>query len=416
MQRLETLSIDQVKMECSHWMQATSRLARLENLASSYAWNGIDRHVRELMIDNLSASIKRIKDFGRQLEMQLELGAEDYTRIRKSLLSLRQQYVTTETTVHFFTDALNSRTNPSVASLLRACDIMCSKSMEAILPQLGKEVPHCFTYLDRGMGASILKSGLRLWDGSISPVAAIKITFHNLFRPTAAIHETGHQVAHILSWNNELAMQLNQQLNAYSPRVANAYASWASEIAADNFAFVHTGYAGVASLHNVVAGTPESVFAYHDGDPHPISYLRVLLNIECCRAFYGSGPWDNLEKSFKQDYPIQTYNYSSIRLIKACEQVLKKVVDICLTSTYKAFNGKSLTSIINPMNVSPSALEKFESISGALIQSHAWINKECLKLLALAGYKIATQLKDAQTHYRQQEQWMINLGTTVEKN
>ncbi|MBK7699831.1 MAG: hypothetical protein IPJ39_14455 [Saprospiraceae bacterium] len=48
--------------------------------------------------------------------------------------------------------------------------------MDDILKPLGKEVPPVFTFIDKGIGASILKAGLRLWDGKVSPVAAIKIT------------------------------------------------------------------------------------------------------------------------------------------------------------------------------------------------------------------------------------------------
>jgi len=411
----KTNAVDQIKNQCSHWMQAAARLARLENLASAAAWNGVNRDVRNLIIQSLTASIDRIKSFGQQLEVQLQTDA-DHDRLRRSLLSLRQQYINTETTVHFFTDALNSRTNNAIATLLRACDVLCTRSMEGILPVLGKEVPPCFTYLDRGLGASILKSGLRLWDGSISPVAAIKITFHNLFRPTAAIHETGHQVAHILNWNNALATQLQQQLHPYNPLVAAAYAGWASEIAADNFAFVHTGHGAVASLHNVVAGSPGSVFAYHEGDPHPISYLRVLLNIECCRTFYGRGSWDDLEEAFKQDYPIDRYNYTSTRMIRACQRVLPRVVDICLTTRYDAFGGRSLVDLVNPVHVSPERLEKFQATSGAMLQSHAWIHQECLKLLALAGYRIATMDEAPQEEYKRLELWMRNLGTTTGEN
>lgn len=34
------------------------------------------------------------------------------------------------------------------------------------------------------------------------------------------------------------------------------------------------------------------MFALRPLDPHPIAYLRVLLNAEMCRRFYGGGPWD----------------------------------------------------------------------------------------------------------------------------
>jgi hypothetical protein len=84
-----------------------------------------------------------------------------------------------------YTVAVNSRTTAGLAALLRACDILCEQSTRSAQP-LGKELP-MLTYVDRG----IYFVGLRLWDGRISPVAAIKVTLHNLYRPTAIIHETG---------------------------------------------------------------------------------------------------------------------------------------------------------------------------------------------------------------------------------
>ncbi len=188
------------------------------------------------------------------------------------------------------------------------------------------------TYIERGVGASILKAGLRLWDGNVSSVAAIKVTQHNLFRPTAILHETGHQIAHILNWNTELATALNDKLNRHPEVVRSVYASWASEIAADAFAFVHTGYASVAALHDVVSGSPQSVFAYHANDPHPIGYVRVLLNIEMCRQFYGKGPWDDLESAFKNDYNIDLADFASAPLIRMCLEALPDAVQVILKS------------------------------------------------------------------------------------
>jgi hypothetical protein len=54
-------------------------------------------------------------------------------------------------------------------------------------------------------------------------------------------------------------------------------ANWASEIAADTFAFAHTGYAAVAALSDVVSGRGSQVFRFLPEDVHPIAYLRVLL-------------------------------------------------------------------------------------------------------------------------------------------
>ena len=129
----------------------------------------------------------------------------------------------------------------------------------------------------------------------------------------------------LLNWNDELSAACNSNLNNHPKIVGAAFSGWSSEMAADAFAFVHTGFAAVAALHDVVSGLPQAVFAYHQHDPHPISYIRVLLNIEMCRQFYGQGPWDDLEEAFKNDYDINLVNFPSVGLIKMCADALPDV-------------------------------------------------------------------------------------------
>lgn len=405
--------------QVNHWLQAASRLSALDHLASQGAWYGIDYKMGKLLRESLQLSIDNVLSSAKTLHSQL-LSAQsenDLRKIRSGIISLRERYLKAEQTIHFYTVAINSRTTPNISALLRACDILCLKSMEELLVPLGLKAPYVLTYVDRGIGASILKAGLRLWDGNISPIAAIKVTQHNLFRPTAIIHETGHQVAHILNWNEELAKEFLIRLNNHPKVVSVAFANWASEIAADAFAFVHTGFGSVAALHDVVTGTPESVFAYHANDPHPISYVRIMLGLEMCRQFYGPGPWDNLEACFKDDYDITKVNYPSVELIKMCITALPELVNIILRVPYQAFRGKSLSQIINPERVSPKSLEKLEYLAGpALYTSHAWLWKECIKLLAITVYKIGLGEQELAPLYKLQEEWMVRLGYSVELN
>jgi hypothetical protein len=405
--------------QVNHWLLAASRLYALDHLASGNAWQGIDHNIAVLLRKSLQQSVNNVIVLGNTLKKQAETSGDPQSlrSIKRGLMQLRERYLKTEETIHFYTIAINSRTTPSIAALLRACDILCKKSMQELLQPLGQEVPAVLTYIDKGVGASILKAGLRLWDGNISSVAAIKITQHNLFRPTAIIHETGHQVAHILSWNGELAATLHNGLSKHEKVVGAAFAGWASEMAADAFAFVHTGFASVAALHDVVSGSPAAVFAYHRHDPHPICYIRVLMNIEMCRQFYGPGPWDALEEAFKNDYDINLINLPSIDLIKMCAAVLPDVVRLLLKTGYRAFGNRSLSSIINPQKVGPQELEKLEYMAGpALYTSHAWIWKESIRLLAINGYKIGLGKGDLPALYKQQEEWMTKLGFSVELN
>jgi hypothetical protein len=406
--------------QINHWSQAASRLSALDHLASGNAWHGIEQKLGLLLRQTLQKSIQNVTSHAQQLNKQLETAEDNPEKLRsikRGLVQLRDQYLKAEETINFYTVAINSRTTPNVSALLRACDILCIKSMRELLQPLGKETPYVLTYIDKGVGASILKAGLRLWDGNVSPIAAIKVTQHNLFRPTAIIHETGHQVAHILNWNDELAASFNNNLNNHAAVVAAAFASWASEIAADAFAFVHTGYASVAALNDVVSGSQQTVFGYHSNDPHPICYVRVLMNIEMCRQFYGKGPWDNLEAAFKNDYDIDLVNFPSVALIKLCVTALPDAVRLILKSSYRAFNSRSLSQLIPPDRVSPQSLEKLEYIAGpALYTSHAWVWKECIRLLALNGYKIGLGKSDLAPLYKQQEEWMVRLGFAVELN
>ena len=405
--------------QVQHWLQAAQRMATIDHLASGNAWHGINRNMGNKIRNALQQSSNEVVQLGSVLKKQLEQSSEpDVLRaVKRGLIQLRDRYLKTEETIHFYTIAINSRTTSTIAALLRACDILCYKSMQELLQPLGKEIPDVLTYVDKGVGASILKAGLRLWDGRISPVAAIKITQHNLFRPTAIIHETGHQIADLLDWNRELATAFSTQLAAHPRAVGLAFSAWASEIAADAFAFVHTGFAAVASLNDVVSGDPAAVFAFRVHDPHPIAYLRVLMNVEMCRQFYGKGPWDDLETAFKNDYDINLVNFPSVGLIKICMIALPDVVNVLLKSNYKAFNGQPLSQLIPPSRVSPQALERLEYVAGpALFTSHAWIWKECIRLLALNGYKIGALKGDIDALYRQQQEWMQQLGFSIELN
>jgi hypothetical protein len=399
-----------------HWMHAAVRLSRMENHASSEAWKGVDPQLSGMIRTSLISSAEAVVSYGKKVEQILEIGTDEKS-IRKDIQQLREMYLKAETTIHFFMDALKSRTNDSISSLLKACDVLCVKSMQSILPSLGKKTPLVLSYLDKGLGASILKASVRLWDGNSLPVAAIKITQHNLLRPTAIIHETGHQVSHELNWNEELSNILREELSKEDAEVGPIVASWASEMAADAFAFVHCGYAAVSSLHNVLAGSQDSVMAYHQHDPHPISYVRMCINIECCRIFFGNGPWDELEEQFKEDYPLDKKRFDHIPLISKCLLMKQRIVQVLFNKSYKAFNNRTIVSILNPDRVSPQNLLKLESQHGpALYTSPPLLYSECIRLLGLNGYQIATGNNQLQNEYQRQISWMTKLGNITQLN
>ena len=84
-----------------------------------------------------------------------------------------------------------------------------------------------------------------------SPAAAIKLTRHNLSYPTAILHETGHQVAHLTGWTVELAdAPGTTRWRRDPPTSPRLWRSWAGEVAADVHAFALAGWAPVVALAN----------------------------------------------------------------------------------------------------------------------------------------------------------------------
>lgn len=408
----------QLARQIAHWTHAAARLRNLDDLASPEAWNNLERYLGLSIRRHLSQVITGLNREAELLQSRLAayVSIADYPTVRKRLLAFRNHYMRVETTLDFYADAINTRTNPKIGGYLKACDTLAHKSMAQLLDPLGKSTPSVLTYIDKGVGASILKAGMRLWDGTgLNPVAAVKITRHNLLRPTALIHETGHQVAHIVGWNEELASNLATGMNGSPVEVANAWAGWASEIAADAFAFVHTGYASVAALHDVVDSGQAVVFHHIPGDPHPIGYLRVLLGVEMCRQFYNSGPWDELARSWKYHYPIERARGKTGSLVRASLSLLPRVVEITLRKPTSAFGGRSIVDLINPDRVKPETLQALEQQLGtALYTSMHWIWTEATRLLALTGLQMATMPEVKEETAKRHEQWMLRLGGALQ--
>lgn len=389
-----------------HWMAAIERLSIFENLSSASNWSTLERYLRFPIKSKLGKTVQDLKAEANSIKTLLN---NDTPEAREKILDLRKNYLRVETVIDFFADAINTRVNDYMMSYLSSCDLLARLSMDNVLRPLKKEAPPVLTYVDKGLGASILKHGLRLWDGTTeNPVAAIKIVRHNMARPTSLIHEAGHQVAHILGWNDELRSALKKAIPGQAGMI---WGSWASEIAADCFAFVNTGYAAVATLHDVVDGGDRTVFLYIEDDPHPINYLRVLLGVQMLRKFYGSGPWDDLASSWKDRYPLYEASADTRIIIQLTLPYLDTVADISLLKDMKCFGGVPLSVVADPMKVSPAALKSLERNAGdSLYDSPYWLNREAIRFLALMGYKIAINPEDILKLQKLQDTWMLRLS------
>ncbi|MEV8214364.1 hypothetical protein [Leifsonia sp. NPDC077715] len=411
MELVEALRI-QLDRQVSHWEAASVALRDPSSFSADGAWKNLERYLDRAVRASLEQSTQSLHREIQGLRTQLDgarLGPQ-LVVVARRLQRVRRRYGQVETVVSFYADAVNTRTNPTLGTHMRALDRIAVTSMRSVLDPMGQQVPPVLTYVDKGLGAAILRAGVRLWDGRRSPAAAIKVTRHNLYRPTALVHETGHQVAHLLGWNREASAAMGAVL-ADDPELSRHWRSWTSEITADAYAFVHCGYAAVAALHDVVANEIESVLQLVPGDPHPVSYIRVLLGVEMCRRAYGAGPWDDLAAAWKATHPLARAVPSVGDVLARSTARLPELVDALLSRPCEAFGARSLTTMVDPQRVAPAELEKLAAASGpSLFTSSYLVDREQLRIVALTGLRIAVDPRNTIAHTRDFARFAQTLG------
>ena len=401
----------QLEGELAHWRGAVAALADLDVVASPAAWAMLEDYLRLRLRDRLQSSIRTLADEGRGVAARLEAG-EPPAMVRSRVLDLRRRYVEVEAILDFYGDAVNTRTNPSLGAVLGGLDTLAVDSMEVLLRPLGIEVPPALVWLDKGTGAAILRAGVRLWGpGGLSPVAAIKLTRHNLGRPTSLLHETGHQVAHLTGWTEQLAAALHRAVAPASAELAALWAGWASEIAADVHAFALAGWAPVPALANVVDGGTRAVHRIRPADPHPPAWLRVMLNVELCRRWYGAGPWDALGAAWRRRHNPDQATFPGARVASASAPLLATLAAVCTDQPFAAFGDRPLHRLADPRRVSPEALAALESRAGpSLLTSRYLARQESLRILSLLTARQPADPEAAAAAVRRLHGWLATLA------
>ncbi|NJK84581.1 MAG: hypothetical protein HC912_13140 [Saprospiraceae bacterium] len=65
-------------------------------------------------------------------------------------------------TLDLFVDAINTRTSPQMSAWLKACDIICVKSIEQLYAHIPSvTIPPVLTYIDKGLGGFYPQSRIK---------------------------------------------------------------------------------------------------------------------------------------------------------------------------------------------------------------------------------------------------------------
>jgi hypothetical protein len=407
----ETAAARQVLAEIAHWRSAVESLADLDAVAAPAAWAGLEEYLQRRLREPLRAAVDGLALEAATAEAAVVAGG-DPAGARRRVLDLRRRFFQVETILDFYGDAVGTRTNPRLAAELRGLDTLAADSLDVILRPLGIEAPPTLVYLDKGLGASILKAGMRLWDeASLSPVAAVKLTRHNLGHPTALFHEVGHQAAHQAGWVPELAAALAGGLARRSRELGEAWAGWASEVAADVHAFTQMGWAPLPALANVVDGTTAAVYRLPPGDPHPVPWIRIMFHAELCRSWYGAGPWDDLAAAWAARHPPEGAPGEAGELARASLPALPEIVDVCTRRPMAAFQGRPIAALADPRRASPAALDDLARRAGpSLLTSQYLARREPLRIVAWLATRAPLDPARAAAHRHGLRTWLARLG------
>lgn len=399
-----------LQRQLAHWLAAARTFRDAEEFASAEAWRSVERDIGAPLRSHLNSVVEELIGLGETAGRAIAKGRSDPAMLpaaAAAVMRFRRRYVQVDTTLDFLGDAVNSRTSVVLRAALSMLDRIAVLSMAPVLARAGKPLPRVLVYQDKGTGASILRAGVRLWaPGSVMPVAAIKIVRHNLYRPTSLFHEVGHQVAHLTDWTPALRDALAHAL-ADDRELAAMWTPWASEIAADVFAFLHTGYASVAALYDVV-GDAATIMRWPIGDPHPVGWLRTALGCAMAVQCFGAdGPWASLLRAMDVHFPLNLADEAARPLYRRSRAAMPRIAAACLNAPVPALGGKPMTSVHDPARVSPAALTELERSAGsALWTSPHWRHREGIRIIALAGLREAENPDTAPQWIERARTWL----------
>jgi hypothetical protein len=404
------LLVADLQRQLAHWLAAARTFRDAEEFASLEAWTSVERDIGAPLRSNVHQMVEDLIALGETARATIDDARRDSAGLpaaAAAVIRFRRRYVQVDTTLDFLGDAVNSRTSRVLRAALTTLDDLAYASMVPSLERAGKSVPRVLVYQDKGNGASILRAGVRLWvPGSVMPVAAIKIVRHNLYRPTSLFHETGHQVAHLTGWTESTRDALAKALSA-DRELAAMWTPWASEIVADVFAFLHTGYASVAALYDVV-GDPAAILRWPIGDPHPIGWLRTALGCAfAAHCFGGDGPWRSLLRAMDAHFPPALADSSIRPLLARSRAAMPRIAAACLEAPVPALGGKPMTTVHDPARVSPAALAQLERGAGAALWTSPHFRRsDGIRIVALAGLREAEDPKTADHWIQRARAWL----------
>ncbi len=260
-----------------------------------------------------------------------------------------------------YMDILTQRLSDEIGPMLIGCDKIALFALNR--GDIGEITMPPLVYCDRGFGASTLREGVKLPGSNPNPIPFIAIPYSRIsekYNLISIFHEVGHQAIVKLNlvkiWQDIFYASL-QKAGASQP-ICNLYANWSKELVPDFWAFCLSGMAQTCSLRDVLILPHNMMFQISENQPHPPSFLRLLISIGWCRYLWGKGLWDQWEHDWQQFYPIDRLGNTTKQLIGEAIENIPTIAKAMITTTFKKLGNKPITTLFDMKLIEPNLLLK----------------------------------------------------------
>lgn len=253
-----------------------------------------------------------------------------------------------------YMDVLTQRRSPELGPQLAGCDALAEDALRRDHRAL-RDIIRPLVYCDRGFGASFLRDGVPMPDGSANPIPLIQIPYARLREKhalTSVLHEAGHYAFNRMALHEPLANAVSAALCAagHAPDLGELYASWMRELGPDFWTFGSAGAAHASGLRELLALPARVVLKIEPRDPHPPPFLRVLLAFAWCRRAWGAGDWDAWEADW-----LRTFGDGGIEMA-AGRAAIPAVTAMLFTTRFAALDGRTLPDLFDLDTLRPADL------------------------------------------------------------
>lgn len=344
----DVLKLDpQYDLTDRQWKIITSQLRRLETRINQ----DLDRTARKnLPLLHLKEAVQALN-----------------SDIGKLKLELSKAFVIYD----LYLDLLSQRLAPKLGGLLAGCDKIALNGLRRNHPAL-KIIGPPLVFLDRGLGASILRTGKPLPGGSSSErirneLPLIQIPYNRITDKiglsVGIFHEVGHEALVRLKIESELRRAIYDKFThkGIPKQVIRLFVLTAKEIGPDFWAFCNCGIAQTFGIKEILSLPPNLVFKVSLNDPHPPPLLRILISIAFCKKIWGNGIWDIWEKEWYALYPLEKASKENRKILSNSIRYLGLLANVLFETKFATLNGKTIPSMFNLDLLNPRMLEIYIS-------------------------------------------------------